>query len=226
MAWSRCSRRRRPASSTPTCARPSTRPAPWQLVDDGALASLSETVHPAGRGRGLPLPRRPASTTRPRTPAGAACVVICADVRDPGNAGTVIRTRRRGRGAAAWCWPATASTSTTPRRSARPPAACSTCRSRSSPDAAAAVAPRAGRRAAVLAADGAGETDLFDAEATGCWTRRPPGCSATRPGGCPTELAALADHRVRDPDPRPRREPQPVDRRRGLPLRRARRRQS
>ena len=37
--------------------------------------------------------------------------------------------------------------------------------------------------------------------------------------GLPDELAALADHRVADPDPRPRREPQPLHRRRRLPLR-------
>ena len=29
----------------------------WTLVDDRALASLSDTRHPAGRGRGLPVPR-------------------------------------------------------------------------------------------------------------------------------------------------------------------------
>ena len=48
----------------------------------------------------------------------------------------------------------------------------------------------------MLAADGAGEVDLYDADRSARPTR---GCSATRPGGCPTELAALADHRVAIP---------------------------
>ena len=64
----------------------------WAVVDDRALASLSDSVTPAGvvavcRFLDVPLAR---GTTRPRRSPGL--VAICADVRDPGNAGTVIRT--------------------------------------------------------------------------------------------------------------------------------------
>lgn len=57
------------------------------LVDDRALASLSDAVSPAGVVavcRHLDVPLAEAL-------AGARLVAICADVRDPGNAGTVIR---------------------------------------------------------------------------------------------------------------------------------------
>ena len=39
-----------------------------------------------------------------------------------------------------------------------------------------------------------GDTSLDEAEH--CWRRRPHGCSARSPRACPTEVAALADHRV------------------------------
>lgn len=58
------------------------------LVDDRALASLSDSVTPAGLvavGRFLDRPLADVLDGAPRL------VVIAADVRDPGNAGTVIR---------------------------------------------------------------------------------------------------------------------------------------
>lgn len=61
--------------------------APVTLVDDRALASLSDSVTPAGLvavGRFLDAPLSSVL-------AEARLVVIAADVRDPGNAGTVIR---------------------------------------------------------------------------------------------------------------------------------------
>ncbi|MGH3329884.1 MAG: TrmH family RNA methyltransferase, partial [Nocardioidaceae bacterium] len=61
---------------------------PWHLVDDGALASLTETVHPQGVVavcRFLDVALDDILDSHPRL------VAVCADVRDPGNAGTVIR---------------------------------------------------------------------------------------------------------------------------------------
>jgi TrmH family RNA methyltransferase len=72
-------------------------PAPkLTLVDDRAMAALSDSVTPAGLvavcrfledvgGRAGPAEDRGLLETTPRL------VAICADVRDPGNAGTVIR---------------------------------------------------------------------------------------------------------------------------------------
>ena len=122
------------------------------------------------------LDRRPA-------PAGR----VCADVRDPGNAGTVIRCADAA-GADGVVLAGTRSTPTTARPCgprvgiAVPPAARPWRR------------PGRGRVAAlqaagfaVLAADGAGEIDLDDAAGRrACSPGRRPGCSATRPGGCPT----------------------------------------
>ncbi|RJS47321.1 TrmH family RNA methyltransferase [Nocardioides cavernaquae] len=66
---------------------------PWTLVDDRALASLSDAVTPAGviavcRFIDRPLDHVLSPVDRP----APRLVVICSDVRDPGNAGTVIRT--------------------------------------------------------------------------------------------------------------------------------------
>nr|WP_246142707.1 RNA methyltransferase [Nocardioides rubriscoriae] len=62
------------------------------LVDDRALASLSDSVTPAGVVALCRFVDRPLAhllevpADRPRL------VAVCADVRDPGNAGTVVRT--------------------------------------------------------------------------------------------------------------------------------------
>ena len=143
---------------------------------------------------------------------------ICADVRDPGNAGTVIRTadavgrRRRGAGRhTAW-------TPTTTRPSGRRSAASGTCRSRWTPTRPRSVRrcaggrlhrarrgrrrrdrPVRGRDAGLLAGGG------LAVRQRGLGTARRARCAGRPPGV--------------DPDPRPRREPQPLDRRGRLPLR-------
>ena len=172
--------------------------------------------HPGRRGRRLPLPRPPARATSLGRRA-RALVAICADVRDPGNAGTVIRMRRRRRRRRAWCWPAARSTPTTPRPSGPASAASSTCRSRSSRDPAAAVARRPGRRAAGARRRrrrrgrprrrrrAARAADRLAVRQRGLGPARRAGRARRPPGP--------------DPDPRPRREPQPLHRRRALPLR-------
>jgi TrmH family RNA methyltransferase len=58
----------------------------WTVVDDRALASLSDSVTPAGVVAVCRFLDVPLSTV-----ASPRLVAICADVRDPGNAGTVIR---------------------------------------------------------------------------------------------------------------------------------------
>ena len=63
----------------------------WALVDERALAALSDSVTPAGvvavcRFLDVPMSALVEEGTALRL------IAICADVRDPGNAGTVIRT--------------------------------------------------------------------------------------------------------------------------------------
>ncbi|MDN5893380.1 MAG: RNA methyltransferase, partial [Nocardioides sp.] len=61
----------------------------WTLVEDRAMSSLSDAVHPQGVVATCRFVDRPAEHVL----SGALRLVsICADVRDPGNAGTVIRT--------------------------------------------------------------------------------------------------------------------------------------
>ena len=59
------------------------------LVDDRALASLSDSVTPAGV---VALCRQIDAPLERVLDVSARLLVICADVRDPGNAGTVVRT--------------------------------------------------------------------------------------------------------------------------------------
>ena len=61
---------------------------PWLAADDAAIAALSDTVHPQGVVavcRTLDVPLEDALEAAPRL------VAVCAGIRDPGNAGTVIR---------------------------------------------------------------------------------------------------------------------------------------
>jgi TrmH family RNA methyltransferase len=60
----------------------------WQLVDEGAMAALAETVTPQGIVAVcafVDVPLDDVLATSPRL------VAVCADMRDPGNAGSVIR---------------------------------------------------------------------------------------------------------------------------------------
>ena len=108
---------------------------------------------------------------------------MCADVRDPGNAGTIIRTADAAGADAV----VLAGSSVDPYNDK---AVRATVGSLFHLAVAIGGDPASGRRAVraagyrVLAADGAGEVDLFDAG--DLLPARSPGCSATRPGGCRT----------------------------------------
>ncbi len=163
------------------------------LVDDRAMAALSDSVSPAGvvavcRPVDVPLDAL-LETSSPM-------LVVCADVRDPGNAGTIIRTADAvGAGGVVLTGhsvdPYNAKTVRASVGSLfHLPVAVVT-------DTAEAV--RAVREAGVdvLAADGAGELDLFDIDArladNVAWL------FGNEAWGLPDEVAALADHRVRIP---------------------------
>ena len=64
------------------------RDVPWQLVDEPAMATLSDTVTPQGVVavcRSVDVPLGDLADLRLRL------VAVCVDVRDPGNAGAVVR---------------------------------------------------------------------------------------------------------------------------------------
>jgi TrmH family RNA methyltransferase len=187
----------------------------WTVVEDRALAALSDSVTPAGlvavcrfldrplvdvlepsvpevRGRPRPSLETPASEQGPDT----RLVVICADVRDPGNAGTVIRTAD-----AAGADGAVLAGSSVD--AYNPKTVRATVGSlfhlpiavERHPLATVAAARAAGLT--VLAADGHGEVDLYAAD--DLLARPTAWLFGNEAWGLPAELAAAADQRVRIP---------------------------
>jgi RNA methyltransferase, TrmH family len=59
----------------------------WSLVDPGAMAALADTVAP----QGIVGVCNAIDVALEDVPADARLIAVCADVRDPGNAGVVIR---------------------------------------------------------------------------------------------------------------------------------------
>jgi TrmH family RNA methyltransferase len=165
----------------------------WVPVDDRALASLSDSVSPAGVVAVCRFLHRPSAElveTRP------ALLAVMADVRDPGNAGTVIRTADAA--GAEGVVLAGSSVDLYNTKTIRAsvgsvfhlPIALA-------PDPADAVRSAQEAGLVVLAADGAGEVDLYGAgevlAGPTAWL------FGNEAWGLPAELAGLADHRVRIP---------------------------
>lgn len=129
---------------------------------------------------------------------GASLAAICADVRDPGNAGTVIRTAD-----AAGCDAVLlAGSSVDPYNPKTVRASVGSLfhvplALVSDPAAAVGLARRAGLR--VLAADGGGETDLDTAVDAGLLAAPTAWLFGNEAWGLPAATATLADHRVRIP---------------------------
>ena len=165
----------------------------WTLVEDRALASLSDSTTPAGVVgvcRFVDVPLAEALSAHPRL------VVICADVRDPGNAGTVIRTADAA-GADAVVLAGDSVDVYNPKTVRATVGSLFHLPVAVAPDPAGAVAAARAAGLTVLAADGAGEVDLDHADEllTGptAWL------FGNEAWGLPAELAAAADHRVRIP---------------------------
>jgi RNA methyltransferase, TrmH family len=164
----------------------------WTLVDERALASLSDSTTPAGLVavcRFLDVPFE-SIAVEPRL------VAICADVRDPGNAGTVIRTADAA-GADAVVLAGSSVDAYHPRTVRASAGSLFHLPIVIEPDplAAARIAREAGL--VVLAADGAGEVDLYDADEQ--LARPTAWIFGNEAWGLPAELAAVADHRIRIP---------------------------
>jgi TrmH family RNA methyltransferase len=166
----------------------------WTLVEERALASLSDSVTPAGLVavcRFLDVPLADALVA-----AVPRLLPVCADVRDPGNAGTVVRTADAA-GADAVVLAGSSVDAYHPRTVRASVGSLFHLPVVIEPDPLAAV--RAARDAGlvVLAADAAGEVDLYDADEQ--LARPTAWLFGNEAWGLPAELAAAADHRVRIP---------------------------
>jgi TrmH family RNA methyltransferase len=165
--------------------------AAWVLVDERALGSLSDSVTPAGvvavcRSLDRPLPDL--LDAQPRL------VAVCADVRDPGNAGTVIRCADAA-GADLVVLAGTSVDAYNPKTVRASVGSLFHLPLGVEPDAAAAVAALREAGLTVLATAGGGEVSLYDAPLDGptAWL------FGNEAHGLPDDLAALADHRVSIP---------------------------
>ena len=168
---------------------------PWIRVDEAALASLTDTVHPQGLVAVCHFVDRPLDDLLAVSPR---LVAVCVDVRDPGNAGTVIRCAdAAGAGAVVL-----AGSSVDPYNGK---AVRATVGSLFHVPLAVADDGRAVVRRlqesglTVLAADGGGETDLDAAEDSGLLTGPTAWLFGNEARGLPDDLAVLADHRVAIP---------------------------
>jgi TrmH family RNA methyltransferase len=164
----------------------------WTPVDERALASLSDSVTPAGVVavcRFLDVPLEDAL-------AGARLVALCADVRDPGNAGTVIRTADAA-GADAVVLAGSSVDAYNPKTVRATVGSLFHLPVALARDPAVAVAAARDAGLTVLAADGGGEVDLFGAD--DLLARPTAWLFGNEAWGLPEELAGTADHRVRIP---------------------------
>jgi TrmH family RNA methyltransferase len=171
----------------------------WVPVDDRALASLSDSVSPAGVVAVCHFLDVPLSTVVEEGAQRASnppLLAVLADVRDPGNAGTVIRTAdAAGAGGVVLAGSSVdLHNAKTVRASVGSvfhlPIAIA-------PDPAEAVRAAQAAGLVVLAADGAGEVDLY---AAGDLLAGPTAwLFGNEAWGLPAELGDLADHRVRIP---------------------------
>jgi len=163
------------------------------VVDDRAMASLSDSVSPAGIVAVCAFLDVPLTVA---VEAARGLLVICADVRDPGNAGTLVRTAD-AMGAGAVVLAGHSVDAYNPKTVRASVGSLFHLPLALEPDPLHAVRVAQDAGLVVLAADGAGELDLGDA------TELLAGPTAWLFGneawGLPDELAGAADHRVRIP---------------------------
>ncbi|KRC58975.1 RNA methyltransferase [Nocardioides sp. Root79] len=165
--------------------------APVTLVDDRALGGLSDSVNPAGlvavcRFLDRQLPEAPRLLT------------IAADVRDPGNAGNLVRTTDAAGGDGV-VLAGDAVDAYNPKAVRASVGSLFHLPVVTERDPAAAVRAAQAAGLVVLAADGGGEVDLFEADEL--LARPTAWLFGNEAWGLPDELGALADHRVRIPIP-------------------------
>jgi len=169
---------------------------PWLETADDAVAGLSGTVTPQGVVAVCRFLDVGLDALIDGVGPGPAPLVVCADVRDPGNAGTIIRTADAA-GAAGVVF---AGGSVDPYNDKTVRATVGSLFHvpfAVAGEPAAVVDALRAAGYAVLAADGAGEVDLYAAgplfEGRVAWLL------GNEAWGLPDDLAALADHRVAIP---------------------------
>lgn len=167
----------------------------WWLADDRAIESLAETVNPQGLVAVCRFIDRPITHVLDGSPG---LVAVCADVRDPGNAGSVIRCAdAAGAGAVVLTGNSVdAYNGKTVRATVgslfHVPLAIE-------PDVLVTLEALKSAGLSILAADGDGELNLDDAIDNGLLGRPTAWLFGNEAWGLPDEVAALADHRVRIP---------------------------
>ncbi|NYG56031.1 TrmH family RNA methyltransferase [Nocardioides perillae] len=168
---------------------------PWTLVEDRAAAGLSDAVNPAGVVAVCRSVDRPLEHVVTR---GHRLVALLADVRDPGNAGTVVRTADAA-GADAVVLAGHAVDPHNPKTVRASVGSLFHLPLALAAEPAAAVAAAQAAGLQVLAADGAGEDDVDDLADAGVLAAPTAWLLGNEAWGLPAELAALADRRVRIP---------------------------
>lgn len=165
---------------------------PWQVAEDEAVASLSATVTP----QGLVAVCRFLDVSLAEVTGRSGFLAVCADVRDPGNAGTVIRTADAAgaSGVVLAGQSVDAYNDKTVRATVGSLFHLPVAVER---DPASAVLELRDAGWTVLAADATGETDLFDADRL--LAGKVAWLFGNEAWGLPPDLAALADHRVAIP---------------------------
>jgi RNA methyltransferase, TrmH family len=164
-------------------------------VDDSVMRSMAETVHPQGVLAVCDFLDVPLEDLLARQPG---LLAVCVDVRDPGNAGTVIRCAD----AAGADGVVLAGTSVDPYNGKAVRASAGSLFHLPVVVAADPSYVVEGLRSAgltVLATTGAGELDLDDALDDGTLTGRSAWLFGNEAHGLPANLLDLADHRVRIP---------------------------
>ena len=167
----------------------------WLPADDRAIESLAETVNPQGLVAVCRFVDRPIAHVLDGRPG---VVAVCADVRDPGNAGTVIRCADAAGASAAVLTgnSVDAYNGKTVRATVGSlfhlPLAIE-------PDVLGTLDALTSAGLSILATDGNGELDLDDAIDEGLLRRPTAWLFGNEAWGLPDEVAALADHRVRIP---------------------------
>lgn len=170
------------------------------LVDDRAIGALSDSVSPAGVVASCVLPEHP---VRDVVRGAGQTLVICADVRDPGNAGTIIRTAD-ATGAGGVVLAGDSVDAYNPKTVRASVGSIFHLPVATDRDPLAVVSRARDHGYVVLAADGAGDRDVFDlwgdrdglaADARVAWL------FGNEARGLPDALTAAADQRVAIPMP-------------------------